>query len=231
MAIDDSLFLPSEDHPFKITVSKSKDGYVGEVADGVCFSSFSFNTGSFLPIENLNKELPFEKDSKFFIEINLIRNLQPSGNAIVKCAPVGNEDSWPNYPELFEIQPKDEYDDTGRVIKYVDGKSQTKCYVLIGYAMNDSSKNGISKKDGDNNGDGDNGDGDNGGGDNSGGEEDDSSSTSSTDEPKGIVQLLKHNFILLASVVSGVAVVFPAPYFEGHTHELACLDFESKNPI
>jgi hypothetical protein len=225
--MDKSLFLPSEDHPFKITVSKSKDGYVGEVADGVCFSSFSFNTGSFLPIENLNKELPFEKDSKFFIEINLTRNLQPSGNAVIKCAPVGTEDSWPNYPELFEIQPKDEYDDTGRVIKYVDGKSQTKCYVLIGYAMNDSSKNGVSKEDSGDGGDGGDG-GDSGGG---GGSEDESSSTSSAGDPKGIVQLLKHNFILLASVVSGVAVVFAAPYFEGHTHELACLDFETKNPI
>lgn len=217
MAIDDSLFLPSEDHPFKITVSKSKDGYVGEVADGVCFSSFSFNTGSFLPIENLNKELPFEKDSKFFIEINLMRNLQPSGNAIVKCAPVGTEDSWPNYPELFEIQPKDEYDDTGRVIKYVDGKSQTKCYVLIGYAMNDSSKNGPNNA-----------------GNSSSSTSSNSSSNSSSgsnNDPKGIVQLLKHNFILLASVVSGVAVVFGSPYFEGHTHELACLDFKSKNPI
>ncbi len=218
MAITDSVFIPSEDHPFKISLGKDKDGKdVAMVSDGVCFSSFSFNTGSFLPIENLNAPLPFQKNSKIFIEINMLRNLQPSGNAVVRCAPVNTSDSWPTYPELFDINPKDEYDATGRVIKLVDGKSQTKCYVLIGYGINDSSKNGPSASS------------------EEGGEavsqQSSESETGETEEAKGVVQLLKTNFVLLASVVSGVAVVFPAPYFEGHTHELACLDFESKNPI
>jgi hypothetical protein len=225
MALDDSLILQTDPHPFQIEIKRIKGKYYGSVSDGVCFSSFSFNTGSFLPIENLEKDLPFEKNSKFFIEINMMRNLQPSGNAIVKCAPVNTPESWPNYPELFDIQPKDEYDDTGRVIKYVDGKSQTKCYVLIGYAMNDESKNGIASESEDSEGEE--------GAETGGGEEEEGEGedNSDSDGPKGVVQLLKHNFILLASVVSGVAVVFPAPYFEGHTHELACLNFKTKNPI
>lgn len=219
MAITDSLHTPSEDHPFKITIGKDKGGNdVAMVSDGVCFSSFSFNTGSFLPIENLNAPMPFQKNSKIYIEINMLRNLQPSGNAVVRCAPVNTPDSWPTYPELFDINPKDEYDDTGRVIKYVDGKSQTKCYVLIGYAINDTSKNGPVGGAG--------GEGEEGGGGSEEGEEEDTGG-----DAKGVVQILKHNFILLASVVSGVAAVFPSPYFDGLAHELACLDFESKNPI
>jgi hypothetical protein len=178
-----------------MSVSRSEGSTSVIVADGVCFTSFSFNTGSFLPIEGLNTPLPFEKNSKVFIEINMLRNLQPSGSAIIKCEPVGPEsNSWTNYPELFTIRPQDEYDENGRVVKLVDGKSQTKCYALIGYAINDANKNGVENDSGEGEG----------------------------EEAIGLIQLLNTNIILLASAVSGVAVVFPAPYFDGHTHKQAC---------
>lgn len=187
--------------PFQMSILRSQSSSYVVVSDGVCFTSFSFNTGSFLPIEGLNTPLPFEKNSKVFIEINMLRNLQPSGNAVIKCEPVGPEsNSWVNYPELFEIRPQDEYDENGRVIKFVDGKSQTKCYALIGYAMDDTSKNGSS-----------------------------SGKDSNEGEPAGLVQLLNTNIILLASVVSGVGVVFAAPYFEGHTHKQSVMESEQKS--
>jgi hypothetical protein len=94
---------------------------------------------------------------------------------------------WKNYPEMFEVQPQDEFDKNGRVIKLVDNKFQTKCFVLIGYRADDVNKSGPSPVD-----------------------------------PKkvgsGPIQLLDTDFILLASIVSGIPVLFPSPFFNGAKH-------------
>jgi hypothetical protein len=157
------------------------------VENGVCFSSFSFDTGSFVPIQGLGSETfyDFSSNKKFFIDISILPNLQVSG-AQIKCATVGqNGEDWKNYPNMIEIQPQDEIDNNGRVTKLVDGKTQTKCYVLIGYRADDSTKNG---------------------------------QTPTQNVGSTPVQILDTNIILLASVVSGVPVVFPAPYFNGQAH-------------
>jgi hypothetical protein len=176
--------------PFKIesiptTGENSEPEYY--IQSGVCFSSFSFDTGSFVPIKGIGSGFSYklEDNKKFYIDFTILRNLQVSG-AEIKCETVGSEgDFWKNYPNMIEIQPQDEVDEDGRVTKLVDGKTQTNCYVLIGYRADDKTKNG---------------------------------STPTETKLKDPVQILDTNIILLASAVSGVPVVFPAPYFNGLSH-------------
>lgn len=157
------------------------------VENGICFSSFSFDTGSFVPIQGLGtgENYILEDDKKIFIDISILPNLQVSG-ATVRCETVGsNGDFWKSYPNMVEIKPEDEVDENGRVTKLIDGKVQTNCYVLIGYRADDQTKNGPTP----------------------------------TETPSRTpVQILNTNIILLASVVSGVPVIFPAPYFNGQEH-------------
>lgn len=162
------------------------------VESGVCFSSFSFDTGSFVPIRGLGTGVPLytlENNKKLYIDMTISRNLQISG-AEVKCTEVGTSDYWQNYPNMIEIKPQDVVDANGRVTKIVDNKVQTKCYILIGYNRNDTQKNRVSAE----------------------------SPEPDPASPSSPVQILDTNFIMLASVVSGVAVVFPSPYFNGLTH-------------
>ena len=180
--------------PFQIRKAVGEN--IGEnsyyVESGVCFSSFSFDTGSFVPIRGLGTGVPpytLEDNKKLYIDMTITRNLQISG-AEVKCTEVGTSNYWKNYPNMIEIQPQDVVDANGRVTKIVDNKVQTKCYILIGYNKNDTQKNKAID----------------------GGTEPNPESVSSP------VQILDTNFIMLASVVSGVAVVFPSPYFNGLTH-------------
>jgi hypothetical protein len=157
------------------------------VEQGVCFTSFSFFTGSFVPIEGLGSGsyYSFTKDKKFFIDISVYPNLQVSG-ARIRCETVGPEgDAWKGYPNMIEIQPQDEVDEEGMVTKFINNKTQTNCYVLIGYRFDDAFKNGPTP----------------------------------VKKPRETpVQILDTNIILLASVVSGVPVVFPMPYFNGQAH-------------
>jgi hypothetical protein len=157
------------------------------IENGVCFSSFSFDTGSFVPIRGIGSGFSYvlEDNKKFFIDFTILRNLQVSG-AEIRCETVGPDgDFWKSYPNMIEIQPQDEVDENGRVTKLIDGKTQTNCYVLIGYRADDQTKNG---------------------------------STPTETILQSPVQILDTNIILLASVVSGVPVVFPAPYFNGQAH-------------
>lgn len=176
--------------PFAITPQPSGNNSTNQhyVDYGVIFTSFSFATGTFLHINGLKDPLPFQENSKFYIEIDVLPNLQPE-NARIRCAPVGQSDSWPTYPNLYQIEPQDEVDDRGVVKKIVNNKTQTKCYILIGYREDDSNKNG------------------------------DGSNYVPEDASNAAVQILNHNIILLASVVSGVPILFPMPYFDGATHQ------------
>lgn len=176
--------------PFQITRAVGEDlpedSYY--VKEGVCFSSFSFDTGTFVPIKGLGtgENYQLTDNKKLYIDIDILPNLQVSG-AQVKCTEVNTDEYWKNYPDMIEIKPEDETDEDGRVTKLVDNKVQTKCYVLIGYNQNDASKNGDSNPINQN--------------------------LSSTP-----VQILDTNIILLASVVKGVPVVFPSPYLNGQAH-------------
>jgi hypothetical protein len=183
-----------EDIAFEIVRSKEEGAKENDyfIADGVCYSTFSFETGSFLKISGLNKPFTWEKNQKVYIEIEVGTNLGVK-KASIKNELVGKdapEGGWANYPYFYKIEPQDVFstDVPRRVLRLRDGKRQLKCYALIGYLDNDEYKNGT----------------------------DDiipnSSSSSSVGSP---VQILKENIILVPTTVSGVPCVAPFPYFMG----------------
>jgi hypothetical protein len=116
------------------------------VTNGVCFSTFSYDTGTFIPIKGLNEKLGFLPNEKIYLEYTILPNLQVSG-AEIMCNKVGDKDYWPNYPSLFEIKPNDILNDRGQVRTIVNGKRQTKCYSLIAYRQDDEQKNSPTKVD------------------------------------------------------------------------------------
>lgn len=181
--------------PFAIVpATGGESGYM--VEEGHCFSTFSYGTGSMIPIQGLNKSFPFEKNQKFYIDFTILPNLQVE-KAEIKCTTVGeavedknDPETWSSYPDMFYIQPSDEIDEEGRVTTIAEGKRQIKCYVLIGYRQDDETKNGVDSP-----------------------EVPETLSNSSNP-----VQILFDDIILLASMVSGVPIVFPAPYFDATPH-------------
>jgi hypothetical protein len=185
--------------PFEI-VPWTGEGSGYMVSDGVCFSTFSFNTGSFIPIKGLNERFDFKQNEKFYIDFSVTQNLQISG-AQIRCSKVGEDREvsasdrsnplvWENYPNMIYIQPEDEFDEQGRVIRITDGKRQIKCYVLIGYRSDDTSKNGGQAAE----------------------------SAEGQNRESSPIQILDSNLILLASMFSGVPIIFPVPYFNGSEH-------------
>jgi hypothetical protein len=180
-------------------------GYM--VGDGVCFSTFNYGTGSFIPIKNLNTRFDFKKNEKFYIDLSLAANLQVTG-ATINCSTVGpespfedknNPKTWISYPDMMYIQPPDQYDENGRVKVIAEGKRQVKCYVLIGYRSDDNFKNNTFTSEG---------------------------SVELGGGEGTPVQILTTDIILLASMYSGVPVIFPVPYFNGLTHYYASRDLE-----
>jgi hypothetical protein len=149
-----------------------------------------------IPIKGLNKSFPFEKNQKFYIDFTILPNLQVE-KAEIKCTTVGepaedknNPAKWASYPDMFYIQPSDEVDGNGRVIALAEGKKQIKCYVLIGYRQDDEQKNGLNSP----------------------------PVPETLETSSNPVQILFDDIILLASMVSGVPIVFPAPYFDATPH-------------
>jgi len=178
--------------------------YVGDlgsgymVSDGCCFSNFSYDSGSFIPIEKLNEPFPFEKDEKFYIDFTVTPNLQIE-KAEIKCSKTGpqaelgdisNPIEWTSYPSMFYTQPEDEFDEEGRVKILAEGKRQIKCYVLVGYRKDDTTKNGANSP----------------------------PPSGSYEDNSDFVQILNTDIILLASMFSGIPVVFPAPYLNASDH-------------
>lgn len=192
--------------PFEITLWTGEgSGYM--VTDGVCFSTFNFDTGSFIPIKGLNTRFDFNKNEKFYIDFSISTNLQVTG-AEIKCSKVGSDSEestenlsspsiWKNYPNMIYVQPEDEFDDQGRVIRITEGKRQIKCYVLIGYRSDDTNKNGRTIQNNENN------------------------ENNENNDTEGVpVQILNSDLILLASMYSGVPIIFPVPYLNGTNHLL-----------
>ena len=178
-------FIAFEIKSSRASGSKPNDYYIG---DGVCYSTFSLATGSFIKISGLNTPFTWEKDEKVFIEFDVATNLGVR-NARIKHEKVGTNaptDGWTNYPYFYKIEPQDEFTN-GRVTKIRDGKRQLKAYALVGYLTNDINKNG------DNN----------------------NSSSSSSSQLSSPIQILKENILLINSVVSGVPCTVPFPYFQG----------------
>lgn len=181
--------------PFAIVpATGNQSGYM--IQDGYCFSTFSYATGSMIPIQGLNKPFPFEKNQKFYIDFTILPNLQVE-KAEIKCTTVGgpvedknNPETWASYPNMFYIQPEDEIDEQGRVKTLSEGKKQLKCYVLIGYRQDDEEKNGVGSD----------------------------PVPEALENSSNPVQVLFDDLILLASIVSGVPILFPAPYFDATPH-------------
>lgn len=192
--------VQTEIFPFVISYSTGEGAPDNEfyVKDGVCYSTYSFETGSFINIKNLNTNFIWEKDQKIFIEIDVGTNLGVK-KAVIKNELIGDdapEGGWVNYPYFYRIEPQDEFDDKGRVVKIRDGKKQTKCYVLIGYYDDDTTKNGTIKSDEE-------------------GEENNTPKPESDPDRFIPVQILKENVLLIQTVVSGVPCLAPFPYFKG----------------
>jgi hypothetical protein len=188
----------ASDVPFQV-IPWTGEGSGYMVSNGVCFSTFSYDTGSFIPIKGLNEKLEFKTNEKIYIEYTMLSNLQVSG-AKIMCNQVGTADDWATYPNMFEIKPNDTLDDKGKIKTIVNGKRQTKCYSLIAYRTDDTTKNSISNK---------------------------FSKTVNGSDP---IQILDTDVILLATTVSGVPVVFPSPFYGGTTHFNAIqADISAKN--
>jgi len=180
------------------------------IGDGVCYSTYSFETGSFLTIDRLNTNFNWGKNEKVFIEIDVGPNLGVK-NAKIKNELIGDsapENGWVNYPYFYKIEPQDDFDDKGRVTKIRDGKRQLKCYVLIGYLEDDSNKNGDLNKNED--------------------EEGESSSEESSDDFYSPVQILRENILLIQTVVSGIPCIAPFPYFKGGLTHLSSIKEDSE---
>lgn len=194
----DTLDTPSAEFrtPFEITAGdtavnpdgKSANNNSYYVNDGVIFSNFSFASGSFVHIQGLREPQEFKAGSKFYIEMDVLPNLQIE-KAVIKCGEVGSKGSWPTYPDMYDVEPKDEIGSDGQVTKYVHNKMQTKCYVLIGYRVDDKQKDRAGTP-----------------------------QFSVKEENGDPVQILNSDIIMMASVLSGIPIIFPMPYFNGTAH-------------
>ena len=160
------------------------------VSDGVAFSTFNYDNNTYIPIKGLNEPWTWDYNEKAYLEFTILSNLQVSG-AEVKINQVGTDEDWPDYPNMIEIRPEDVVDpNTGRVTKIVDGKRQTKCYVLIGYRQDDDEPNGPNNP----------------------------PQLKAINDNPAPVQILNTDLIMMNGSYNGVATTFPIPYLDGNTH-------------
>jgi hypothetical protein len=186
------------------------------VGPGVVFSKYSYDTGSFVPIPNLEVNIPYkEKNQKLYLEFTILSNLQVSG-ANVKCEKVGKESpkgGWTNYPELYKIEPGFEFHPDGRLKTYRAGARQTKAYALIGYTTDDEFKNSDQKNTVPSS--------------SSSTQPPGSSSSSSSSSIPTWVQILDTDIMMVTTVASGIPCTIPFPYLgNGGRKHVAIL----KNP-
>lgn len=184
--------------PFKV-VPWTGQGSGWMVGDGAIFSTFSYGTGSFIPIQGQYTQLLFKPQEKIYIDMMISPNLQVTG-AKIMCAKVAfdagtvdNKSSptyWYNYPNMTWISPQDEFNTAGMVTKIVDGKRQTNCYALIAYRSDDSNKNGDSH----------------------------SNATNGSNGSSSPVQILNTDLMMMTSIQSGIPVAIPIPYLGGTAH-------------
>ena len=190
---------------FKILEGSGKNQGVNVmIGPGVVFSKYSYETGSFVPIDNLEKNIPYkEKNEKLYLEFTILSNLQVSG-ASVKCEKVGKQapaGGWTNYPELYKIEPGFEFHPDGRLKTYRAGARQTKAYALIGYTLDDEFKNSDQKNQVPSSSSVTPPSGPDG----------QTSSSSSSSVPTWL-QILDTDLIMVATVASGIPCAVPFPY-------------------
>jgi len=172
---------------------------VWSVNSGICLSTFSYDKGSYVPIEGLNQGFVLEKDSAVYLDYTVLPNMQIS-DCKLKITKVGkdgenDETNWVDYPDFYKIRPFDEKNSEGKVIRLVDGKRQEKGYLLIGKcsetydAVNQNYKIIPIKN-------------------------------SDSKETFYFTQYVNTDLILMYSYISGIATTFPFPYFGGPFEEI-----------
>jgi hypothetical protein len=165
------------------------------VRTGDCFRTFSYDPKHLINIRGINSGFEWVEDGKVFIDFTILGNLQPSGDAFVRCEKVGKDSAgkggkdiidpggWVDYPSMFRLIPEDELDDNGYISKVADYQVQTKCYLLLGLRSDDSQL--IDPK------------------------------ATKTSGEFSILQKANSNLIMMASQHRGTPVCFPMPWHGG----------------
>lgn len=176
----------------KEPISNQEKGYA--VNDGICYSTFSYDSGSYIPIKNMNTALSLGKNHVVYIEFGISPNMQVTG-AQIKSSLVGkelkdsNKPGWIDYPNYYKITPNDKVVN-GMVTYIAQGKRQENCYLMIGKCydqLSDLEKNYKAI-----------------------------SVSSLANKWTGYyVQYVDTNMIMMGSQVSGVPVLFPMPFWGG----------------
>lgn len=195
---------PIKNKPFLLMPYSGPDAPIGTeknwmVNNGICYSTFSYDSGSYVPISNLNKPLVLEKNSVVYLDFTILGNLQVS-EASLKASKVGKESpdassgssaTWVDYPDFYRIRPFDQTEN-GKVVNLIDGKKQEKCYLMVGRCFEDVTAF-LNKNP----------------------NYDYITMFDSKGKPFYYIQYLQTDVIMMGSHVSGVPVVFPMPYFGG----------------
>jgi len=176
-------------------ISTQENGY--SVNDGICYSTFSYNSGSYIPIKKMNESFSVGKDYAVYIEFGIGGAIPQVTGASVTSSVVGrpttNPNNWPTYPDFYQIRPTDKtekIDGKTVVTKIADGKRQEKCYLLLGKCYDQVPSYEKSNKY--------------------------TAVSSLANKWSGyFVQYVNTNIILMGSQVSGVPVVFPMPFWNG----------------
>lgn len=185
-----SLSLYAGDSP----ISNQEKGYM--VNDGICYSTFTYDSGSYVPISNMKTAIEVGKDYGVYIEFGVSSNLQITG-ASIKSSKLGGTspatEGWTDYPDYYRIRPFDKtktIDGKTVVTQIIDGKRQEKAYLMIGKCydtLQDFDRNYPYV----------------------------SVSSISNKWSGYFVQYVDSNVIMMGSQVSGVPVVFPMPFWGG----------------
>jgi hypothetical protein len=199
-----SSSFPSRFKVVEYPEQQSSDGGGGEepkekkwmVEDGTCFRSFSYGGGfNHVDIEGIGEPFSWGEKQKVFIEFEVTNMLQPI-KGVVKFSQVGSDDNWKDFPDMIEIEPKDETDDTGKITKRVEGKVQKKAFLLLATRSDDDLSEYNKKKTGEE-------------------DKEDLEEKESDGDPSSFTPLQKcnTNVIMMISQMSGIPVVFPMPWF------------------
>lgn len=187
---------PAKSYPFAVSIYKgdkpisdNEKGY--SVNNGICYSTFSYSSGSYIPIENMNTAIEVGKDYGVYIKFGVSQNMQITGAKIIssKVGVDAQDGEWKDYPDFYKIRPFDKTKD-GKVVTIVDGKRQEEGYLMIGKCydhLDEFSKDypflAVS---------------------------------SLKNKWSGyFVQYVDQNIIMMGSQISGVPVVFPMPFWGG----------------
>lgn len=186
---------------FEIVQYEPKDGETVEsgqyqVNDGYIYSTFSYNTGFLIPIKGLKEKKEFKQNCKFYIDITVLPNLQVK-SAEIKCTPVGKEanpGSDKNDPKEWPNYPNMIYTQPEDEF-YEDGRVKTIAEgkrQLKCYVLIGYKENDTLKNT--------------------------ESQQLAETKNENVVQILKDDLILLASMYSGVPIIFPMPYLNARDH-------------